>query len=190
MALPTAPPARHEAVAGTFGRLVDGTADWSAPTPVAGWKALDIVGHLVEWFPAFLAAGGVHLVPGPLWGDDPSAAWTHQTDAVQALMVERGSESFTHPYAGTHLLADAIDRFYVADIFMHSWDLARASGQTVELDEDFAAALLTGLRAMEDVLRGSGQYGPAVPVAPESPVVEQLMGFIGRDPAWTPSSGE
>lgn len=182
--LPEAPAERHAAVAGDFGRLVTGARDWSAPAPVTGWTARDVVGHLVGWFPDFLAAGGITLAPGPTVEDDPVAAWQHQVDGVQAVIAERGEESFTHPYAGTHRLADAIDRFYTADVFMHSWDLARATGQDITLDEDFAAALLGGMRQMEDVLRGSGQYGPPVPVAAEAPVVDQLVGFIGRDPAW------
>jgi hypothetical protein len=33
-------------------------------------------------------------------------------------------------------------------------------------------------------MRDSGQYGPAVPVPDDAPVVDQLIGFIGRDPAW------
>lgn len=186
MALPEDPAARHEAVAGAFGHLVGGTRDWSAPAPVAGWTARDVVGHLVGWFPGFLAGGGVDLAPGPAVEDDPVAAWQHQADGVRALLEERGEEPFTHPRAGIHRLADAIDRFYTADVFMHSWDLARATGQHIDLDEDFAAALLAGMRQMEEVLRGSGQYGPPVPVAADASIVEVLMGFIGRDPAWTP----
>ena len=189
MALPETPAARHRSVAGAFGGLVASTADWSAATPVDGWTARDVVGHLVDWFPGFLAGGGVELTPGPAVGDDPAAAWQHHADGVQVLLEERGEESFTHPRAGTHRLADAIDRFYTADVFMHSWDLARATGQDVDLDADFAAALLGGMREMEDAMRGSGQYGPPVPVPADAPVVDRLMGFIGRDPAWTPPSG-
>ena len=72
---------------------------------------------------------------------------------------------------------------------MHSWDLARAGGQQPRLDEDFAARLLEGMVPMEEVLRGSGHYGPAVPVPEDAPVVDRLMGFIGRDPAWQPDAG-
>ncbi len=136
--------------------------------------------------PGFLAAGGIELSPGPAIADDPAAAWHHHADRVQDLIGDRGSEEFTHPYVGTHPLARAIDRFYVADVYMHSWDLARAGGQEPRLDEDFADDLLGGLSEMEEVLRGSGQYGPAVAVAADAPVVERLMGFVGRDPDWRP----
>ena len=186
MTLPDTPAARHRVLAAGFGTLVHGTHDWRAPAPVDGWTARDVVAHLVEWFPAFLAAGGVDLPPGPSVADDPVAAWDHHAAAVQAVLEERGEESFTHPYAGTHRLADATDRFYSADVFMHSWDLARATGQQVDLDADYAAQLLAGMAQMEDVLRSSGQYGAPVPVAADAPVVDRLAGFIGRDPAWTP----
>ena len=188
MTLPDSPATRHGVVAGEFSRLVATTPDWAAPAPVDGWTARDVVEHLVDWFPGFLAAGGVTLPAGPPVADDPQAAWQHQADAVQVLVEQRGEESFTHPYAGTHRLADAVDRFYTADVFMHSWDLARAGSQQARLDEDFAAELLEGMRPIEQVLRDSGQYGPAVAVPDDAPVVDRLMGFVGRDPAWRPEA--
>ncbi len=186
MALPDAPAARHDVVAGEFSRLVSGTTDWSAPAPVEGWTARDVVDHLVTWFPGFLAAGGVELPAGPSAADDPAGAWQHHCDAVHALLTQHGGEDFTHPHVGTHPLGQAVDRFYTSDVFMHTWDLARATGQETRLDEDFAGELLAGMAQMEEVLRSSGQYGAAVPVAADAPVVDRLMGFVGRDPAWMP----
>jgi uncharacterized protein (TIGR03086 family) len=188
MALPDSPAARHEAVAADFSRIAEGTTDWSAPTPVDGWTAMDVVDHLVTWFGGFLASGGIDLPAGPPVADDPVAAWHHHASGVQALLDERGDETFTHPLAGTSPLAEAVDRFYTADVFMHSWDLARAGGLQPDLDEGFAAQMLQGMRTVEAMLRDSGQYGPAVPVPDDAPAVEQLMGFVGRDPGWQPSA--
>ena len=78
-------------------------------------------------------------------------------------------------------LADVVDRFYTADVFMHTWDLARATGQDETLDADFAGQLLAGMRPIEELLRSSGQYGPAMPVSADAPVHERLMAFVGRD---------
>lgn len=186
MALPDSPAARHAAVAAGFSRIAVHTTDWSAPTPVEGWAARDVVDHLLTWFGGFLASGGIDLPAGPSVGDDPVAAWTHRAAAVQELVEQRGDEEFTHPVAGTSTLAGAVDRFYTADVFMHSWDLARADGRQPDLDEDHAAGLLAGMQPMEDVLRSSGHYGPAVPVAEDAPAVDRLMGFVGRDPHWSP----
>lgn len=182
---------RHRRHAGAFTELVRGTSDWEAPAPVEGWTARDVVGHLVEWFPGFLRGGSdVELPAGPSVAEDPVGAWEAQCDAVQALLDDPATpaRAFTNRHTGDLPLDQAVDRFYTADVFMHSWDLARASDQDFALDEDFAAELLEGARPVEQLMRDSGQYGPAVPVPDDAPVSDQLIGFIGRDPAWRPVS--
>lgn len=177
---------RHRVVAARFGELVAATGDWQADTPVDGWVALDVVDHLVEWFPAFLAAGGVDLPAGPTVADDPVGAWAMQTKGVQALLddPDRARSSFTHPHAGTHRLDEAIDRFYTADVFMHTWDLARANGVDPDLDPNYCTVLVEGMAPIDEVLRSSGQYGPRVPVPAAADPMTRLAGFIGRDPNW------
>ena len=70
------PAAFHRWVAGGFTARVEGTTDWDAPAPVAGWTARDVVRHLVEWFPGFLASGaGITLESGPSVDEDPVGAW-------------------------------------------------------------------------------------------------------------------
>ena len=67
---------------------------------------------------------------------------------------------------------------------MHTWDLARATGQDDRLDPDFCALLLAGMEPLEEVIRSSGQYGPRVEVPADADVQTRLLGFIGRDPFW------
>lgn len=177
---------RHRRYAGTFTDLVRRTRDWEAPAPVEGWRARDVVDHLVSWLPGLLASDGVTLPAGPSAADDPEGAWRHHADAVQALLddPDSASRTFTHRHLGSLPLAEAIDRFYTTDVFLHTWDLARASGQPADLDEAECAALLAGMEPLDELLRSSGQYGPRVPVPEDAPAVDRLVGFIGRDPAW------
>ena len=183
------PAERHRLVAGAFTERAEGVQDWDAASPVEEWTARDVVRHLVEWFPGFLAGGGVELARGPSVDDDPVAAWRTHADAVQALLDDPDADRpFTHPRAGAHPLDQAIDQFYTSDVFMHTWDLARATGQDDRLDPDLCAQLLEGMTQMEDVIRSSGQYGPAVPVPEDAPVQDRMVGFIGRDPSWKPDA--
>ncbi|MEQ4207350.1 TIGR03086 family metal-binding protein [Actinopolymorpha sp. B17G11] len=190
MALSDLPPAeRHRQIAGGFTDHVRGAKHWDAPAPVAGWTARDVVRHLVEWFPSFLAAGaGVELPNGPSVDDDPVAAWQGQCRAVQALLddPETPQRSFANRHIGELPLDQAIDRFYTSDVFMHTWDLARATGQDDQLDPEFCAVLLAGMEPIEELMRSSGQYGPRVPTPDDADAQTRMLGFIGRDPFWTP----
>jgi uncharacterized protein (TIGR03086 family) len=190
--VPSDPAARHRLIAGAFSDRVRGTRDWEAPAPVPGWTARDVVRHLVEWFPGFLAMGSdVRLPSGPSVDHDPVLAWQVHADGVQAVLDDPATSDrvFSHEHTGTLPLADAVDRFYASDVFMHTWDLARATGQDETLDADFCGVLLAGMEPIEDMLRQSGQYGPRVAVPDDADVATRLMGFIGRDPTWRASDG-
>ncbi len=185
--LDLSPAERHRHIAGTFTDRVRATRSWDAPAPVAGWTARDVVGHLVGWFPPFLAAGaGIELPSGPSVAEDPVAAWQVHCDGVQALLddPETPRRELVNKHLGNVPLDQAIDRFYTSDVFMHTWDLARATGQDDRLDADFCAALLGGMEPMDDLLRSSGQYGPRVPTPDDADAQTRLLGFIGRDPFW------
>lgn len=184
MTLPADPAARHRTVAAGFTARVEGASDWDATAPVPGWRARDVVGHLVGWFPPFLESGtGLVLDRGPAVDVDPVAAWRVHADALQRLLD--GPEAalpFEHPMVGAMPLPEAVDRFYTTDVFLHTWDLARATGQDERLDPETCADLLAGMTPIESLLRSSGQYGPAVPVPDDADAQTRLLGFIGRDP--------
>ena len=184
MTLPTDPAGRHRAVASRFTTLVRATSDWDAPAPVPGWRARDVVAHLVGWFPDFLtSATGLVLAHGPSPEDDPVAAWRVHADAVQRVLDgPEATTRFDHPFVGEQPLPDAVDRFYTSDVFMHTWDLARATGQDERLDPETCADLLAGMEPIEELLRSSGQYGPRVPVPDDADVQTRMLAFIGRDP--------
>jgi len=185
------PAEEHRTIAGTFADRVRGVAGdgWDAQSPVADWRARDVVRHLVEWFPHFLAGGSdVKLDPGPSVDEDPVAAWNHHSAAVQAVLDDPASATtrFAHPHLPEMPLPRAVSRFYTNDVFMHTWDLARATGQDDRLDEARCRELYEGMLPMDEMLRQSGQYGAKVPVPDDADWQSKLLGFIGRDPAWAP----
>ena len=172
----------HRRRAAAFGVLVENVEYWSAPAPVAGWTAKDVVMHLVEWPAALLASSGLQLALVP---PSPEQAWPAHAARLQALFDESPDLVISGTPMGPQPVAALLDQIYTADVFLHSWDLARSSGQEPPLDEETCAAMLAGMAPIEHILRDSGQYGPAVPVAPERSAMDRLMGFIGRDPDWT-----
>ncbi len=187
--LPDDPAGRHRAVAARFTALVQGVTDWDAPTPVPDWAARDVVRHLVEWFPGFIESGSdVRLRRGPSVDDDPVGAWEAHASSVQSVLDDPAAAAgtFSNPHTGELPVDQATDRFYTSDVFLHTWDLARSTGQDDALDPSTCAQMLAGMKPMEELIRASGQYGPAVAVAEDASAQDQLLGFIGRDPAWHP----
>jgi uncharacterized protein (TIGR03086 family) len=182
-----APAAEHRRIAAVFTERVLGTpeAAWDNPAPPEGWVARDVVRHLVEWFPPFLEAGaGVTLPRGPSVDDDPVNAWTVHSDGVQALLDDPATADkvLVDRHVGEVPLPAAIDMFYTADVFMHTWDLARATGQDERLDPEKCAELLGGMQPNEAAMRQSGQYGPRVEVPDDADVQTRMLAFIGRRP--------
>jgi uncharacterized protein (TIGR03086 family) len=177
----------HRRIAAAFTTTLEGTGPeaWERPAPPEGWTARDVVRHLVEWFPAFLqGATGIALPTGPSVDDDPVAAWRVQTDAVQALLDDPATAEREHdlPPIGRMPLGQAVDMIYTSDIFLHRWDLARATGQDETLDPAKCAEMLEGMLPLDAILRESGQFGPRVEVPADADVQTRLLAFIGRTP--------
>jgi uncharacterized protein (TIGR03086 family) len=178
---------RYRRVAGGFTARATAMSpsSWERPAPCEGWVARDVVRHLVEWMPAFLAdAGGPALPEGPSVDDDPVAAWTTLSDAIQALLDDPAASAtvITHPRAGTHRLDEAIAMFFLGDVLVHTWDLARAGGLDETLDPEVVHDMLVGMEPLDDMLRASGQYGARVEVAGDADEQTRLIAFTGRRP--------
>jgi len=186
-AAPDDPSGRHAHDAARFTALVESAAadDWARPSPVAEWTALDVVKHLIEWSRGFLKGAGIELEALDIEAD-PAAAWRRHVMDIQAILDDPAGRVLRNPHIGDKPVDEAIDQFYTADIWMHSWDLAKALGREPELGRERCRTALAAMEPIEQMLRDSGQYGPAVPVADDASPQDKFAAFIGRDPAWQP----
>lgn len=182
------PADEYREVAARFTALVAGVPDdatWARRSPVAEWSARDVVRHLVEWIPGFLSGGAAVVLPqGPDVDRDPLGAWRTLSDGVQAVLDDPASAStvLRNPHVGEVPLPAAISQFFTSDVFLHSWDLARATGQDDTLDPGRCARMVEGMAPYDELLRSSGQYGPKVDVPADADPQTRLLAFIGRDP--------
>lgn len=177
---------RFRRVAADFTRVVDAVpADrWDSPAPPEGWRARDVVGHLVEWFPGlFLHSWDLPTPAFPSIEDDPAGAWAVLRDTMQAHLDDAelaASEREIRP--GPFTFAGAVDLLGTSDIVMHQWDLARATGGDERLDPVEVSSLLAGIEPIQPMLAESGQYGPAVAVPDDADEQTRLIALIGRQP--------
>lgn len=189
--LPQLPPAeKYRTIAARFTEVVRSVTDWDAPTPVKEWRARDVVGHLVGWLPPMVEAGSsFRFEKGPSADEDPVGAWALLDAQVQELLTDPAASTILHsnPHTGQDRpLPEVVDQVFTGDVFFHTWDLARSSGRDDRLDTDLVHDALTGMSAMEEHLRPTGQFGQQQAVPEGATEQEQLFAFLGRDPRWAP----
>ncbi|MEY2434652.1 MAG: hypothetical protein QOC92_4377 [Acidimicrobiaceae bacterium] len=177
---------RYKRVAGEFTQRVTSVPEgaWDNPAPCEGWVARDIVGHLVEWLPAFFfGTWGIEHPPIPPFSEDPGGAWDVVNGAIQSALDDpevAGRERDTR--MGRSTLEQTIDTICTPDILIHTWDLARATGLDETLDADEVHRFVEGMEPMDEMLRQSGHYGPRVAVPVDADEQTKLIAFVGRQP--------
>ena len=103
------------------------------------------------------------------------------SNACSTIRRPRDSQ-FEHPRAGRHSVEDAIATFFLGDVLIHTWDLARATGLDEALDADEVHRMFEGIEPYDEMLRASGQYGPRVEVSDDADEQTKLIAFMGRQP--------
>lgn len=175
-----------------FAALVAGVGpdQWDSGTPCSEWDVRTLVHHLLyeqRWVPSLLDGLTIEEVgdrfEGDLMGDDASA-WP----GLLASSIEEAHAAVGQPRAldrTVHLsFGDVPGQEYVTelvtDLAIHSWDLARATGQDDALDPGTVAVLLPWAEANADLVTGSGLFGPRIDVGPDAPDDVRLLGLLGR----------
>ena len=171
-----------DAVAGLIGNI---RADqWSAPTPCADWTVRQVVNHLIGMnrvFAALLAGQPLPRRPSADHvEDDPVGAYRESAAVLQAAFGRPGVlERMYHGPLGTATGAERLQiRLY--DLLAHGWDLARATGQPVDLLDEQAEQSLAFAQTQLTEQARPGRFGPAQIVAAQAPAIERLAAFLGR----------
>lgn len=157
---------------------------WSNPSPCEEWTAADVVAHNVgmnDMIAGFTkgvdARGPRHEV-----SDSPAEDWRRSLDELLAALDTDGALETVAKTPWGEMPVDRFLGFAWVDPVVHTWDLARATGQAPVLDQALAARGLEQLERAGDSIRGERTFGPAVEAAADSSVVDALIAITGRDP--------
>jgi len=163
---------------------------WHDRTPCSQWDVRALVHHLLyeqRWAPPLLEGLTIEQVgdrfEGDLMGEDESA-WP----GLLAASIEQAHAAVAQPGAldrTVHLsFGAASGREYVmqltADLAIHAWDLARATGQDDTLDPGAVTVLLPWTEANASLLMASGMFGSRIDAGPDAPADVRLLGLLGR----------
>ena len=159
------------------------------PTPCTNWDVRALLNHLVGGCAAIAAGakgekydfygGGDHL------GDDHSEAFDRAAKAaVEAFRTPGAAEAtFTMSWGDT---PGAITfGLGLADGVVHGWDLAQATGQRVEIEDEAAKTvyqMVTSMLEPKGEWPRRDQFGEPIYVPDDAPIADRLLGYLGRDP--------
>jgi len=187
----TSPIARLAVAVPLTGHLVGAVEpdQWELATPCPDWTVRDVVNHLVLGHRRFAAAltGGTPPASGDdlLGGDPESAYWSSAEAMLAAFRAEGALDRPVSIPAGT-LPGSVACELRVVEALVHGWDLARATGRTLE----FPADLVEDSIAFSRVQRGRlpadrTPFGPSQPARDDAPPLDRLAALLGRRIAWS-----
>ena len=167
-------------------------ADLAAPTPCPDWDLRTLVRHFVGTSGAFVRAGqSKALDTDDPWGTNAvldESGWADQL----AGQVEAMGEAWSRPEAwagsikGAQMPAPAVGELGLIELMLHGWDVARTSGQSLDVSDELGAELLRCLQPTLEPGRQLEVYGPPVSVPEEASTFVRALGLSGRDPNWRP----
>lgn len=179
--------------AGTATRVIAniGVDQLDASTPCTDWDVKAVLNHLIG--AAYMARdlglqGQVDMsnMADDFVGDDPQGAWTEASK--QATDAWRGegvlAKTVTMPW-GAQMPAPMALSILRNDVFGHTWDLARATGQSTDLDAEVSEDVWNMLKENPtaiDPFRQMGLFGPAVDAPADAPTADRVAAFFGRTP--------
>jgi uncharacterized protein (TIGR03086 family) len=152
------------------------------PTPCPKWTASQLVDHVVSGTLLFVKlVTGAAATPNPdLAPGDRAAALRDAVDQLRAGFSAEGAldRVVSTPFGDQP--GSALLFMRVLEMQIHAWDLATATGQLNELDQELSAELVEPLRAMRAAGLGAGMF-EEVKQAPEgAPAADQLAALAGR----------
>ncbi|MFD8494694.1 TIGR03086 family metal-binding protein [Amycolatopsis sp. NPDC059657] len=168
--------------------------DLAKRTPCDDYTVRALVNHLLYWGPWLVAAGRKEPAPAVEGGEsdndltqsDWATALEKQTDELIDVFGRPGALDGMSKMGSVEMPASVIAGMVLAELALHGWDLAVATGQELTIDEDTATALYAAADGMAEQARAMGVFGPEVPVPASASTMDRALGLVGRDPAWRP----
>lgn len=174
---------RYGRIADAFGDRLRGVSQgqWEAATPCTDWNVGDLVAHVVTTQRRVLAAatGGEaeeankSAELGPQWDEANAAVRRALADPDTASTVVSGM-------FGEQPFESLVSRLLCADTLLHTWDLARATGQDEQLDPGAVDAAIAFLTPIDDAIRRPGGFAPKIEPPSGADAQTSLLCFCGR----------
>jgi uncharacterized protein (TIGR03086 family) len=157
------------------------------PTPCSEWDVAHLASHLVSGVSGFADVGEGRDMP---IGDEPLYEMadlrpTFDIAAARALAAwsSPGAAELTYPMPWGATPGDVLIGFFLIEVVVHAWDVARAIGLRPGFDEEVVReAYRLATTYADESTRNPQMFGPEIVVDSDAPTLDRLVGFLGREP--------
>jgi uncharacterized protein (TIGR03086 family) len=194
-------PALMAAAAAEAARVVAGAAKDAAQdaadqtTPCTDWDLRTLLNHTILWtaYSAERRARGESVAEELMSKDftaEPGYAQAYQAQLARAVQAWSDPEAWRSELGvmGSTTPAADVAAMLIAEMVLHGWDIARATGQDYRCDDDVAENVLKTVQAQGDLFRQYQGFAAVVPVPDDATAFDRALALSGRDPQWKPSS--
>ena len=194
-------PALMAAAAAEAARVVAGAAKAAntktleQTTPCTDWDLRTLLNHTILWtsYSAERRAYGESVAEELMSKDftaEPGYAQDYQGQIAKAVDAWSKPEAWAgdRNVMGSATPAADIAAMLIAEMVLHGWDIARATGQDYQCSQELANELLQTVETQGEMFRQYQGFAAIVPVPDSSDAFDRALSLSGRDPAWKPGN--
>ncbi|WP_433301753.1 TIGR03086 family metal-binding protein [Actinoplanes sp. CA-030573] len=164
------------------------------PTPCPDWTVAALLDHLMALSLAFTQAArkrtdapGTESAPPRPSAQHLSRHWRSRLpvllEDLATAWKDPAAWTGTSKVGGVEMPATALGITAMNELIVHSWDLAKGTGQEYFADPRTLEVLIEFLE-QGPAVGTPGEFGPRVIDDDEATLLDQTLALAGRDPAW------
>ena len=154
---------------------------WTNASPCDGWTARDVLRHMVATQREFLMGHGIDLGDAPDVDRDPRAAWLdHAQRVCEAISDDAVSATGYDGHFGPTTIGATFEQFYIWDMLVHRWDIARAVGADAGLTDAELDRIEAGADSFGEELHMDGVCRPGVEAPVDADRKVRVLARLGR----------
>ena len=190
-------PALMAAAAAEAARVVAGAANTKTleqPTPCTDWDLRTLLNHMILWtsYSAERRAYGESVAEELMSKDftaEPGYAQAYQAQLAKAVDAWSKPEAWAgdRNVMGSATPAADIAAMLIAEMVLHGWDIAEATGQDYRCDDAVARNVLNTVEAQGELFRQYQGFAAIVPVPDDATAFDRALALSGRDPDYKKS---
>ena len=164
-----------------------------SPTLCGDWDLRTLLNHTILWtsYSAERRAHGESVAEDLMTKDftaEPGFRDDYARQINEAVKAWQDPEAWAgkRSVMGDATPAADVGAMLIMEMVLHSWDVAKATGQEYACDDAVAEAVVNTVEAQAELFRKYQGFADIVTVPDTASAFDRALALSGRDPGWTP----